>query len=414
MPAQTFAVFDLETTGLHPGGHDRIIEFAVVTLDPGGQVLDRWETLINPQRDLGPQRIHGLTAAEVRRAPTFADIADEIAYRLDGSVLVAHNLRFDASFLRHELLHAGQDAPDAVLDAGLCTLNLARSFELPRPYSLAALCELMSIVNQAPHAAAGDALATAELLQRYLDLDPEWDGWHAKLAAASALQRRPEAPALRPVAVARRRAGLPVDEPHFLERIATHASPAATSAAAEEYFHLLGTVLLDRVISATEADALVGFAATVGLTRSDCAALHEEYLVALVAAALDDGIITDAEHAELTSVADLLAIDPQRRTELLEEGERRQARQAEAPAPMVPRTGIAPGSRIVLTGQLSRPKAEIAADLENAGYVVADSVTKKVALVVAADPDSMSGKAEKARKYGIPVVGEGFVGELVA
>ncbi|WP_292708318.1 BRCT domain-containing protein [Microbacterium sp. 67-17] len=33
-------------------------------------------------------------------------------------------------------------------------------------------------------------------------------------------------------------------------------------------------------------------------------------------------------------------------------------------------------------------------------------VTKKVRLVVAADPDSLSGKARKARDYGIPIVGE--------
>lgn len=414
MTAQTFAVFDVETTGLRPAGNDRIIEFALVTLDRGGRVLDRWETLVNPQRDLGPQRIHGLTAAEVRRAPTFAEVAEEIAYRLDGSVLVAHNLRFDAAFLQQELRRVGRDAPDPARDAGLCTLSLARSFGLPKPYGLAALCELLSIVNHAPHAAAGDALATAELMQRYLDLEPEWDGWDTTLAAASALARRPEVPAPRRTAVPRRGAGLAAAEPHFLERIATHAIPQASSEAAEQYFDLLGGVLLDRVISATEADALVDFAEAVGLSRTDCAALHEEYLVALAAAALADDVVTADEHAELATVADLLAIGSQRRDDLIGEGRRRHDAAAEATARTAPGMRVAPGTRIVLTGQLSRPKAELTAELEGAGYVVAGSVTKKVALVVAADPDSMSGKAEKARKYGIPVVGEGFVGKLVS
>jgi DNA polymerase-3 subunit epsilon len=40
-------------------------------------------------------------------------------------------------------------------------------------------------------------------------------------------------------------------------------------------------------------------------------------------------------------------------------------------------------------------------------------VTKKVKLVVAADPDSLSGKARKARDYGIPVVGEDALGRLL-
>jgi DNA polymerase-3 subunit epsilon len=42
----------------------------------------------------------------------------------------------------------------------------------------------------------------------------------------------------------------------------------------------------------------------------------------------------------------------------------------------------------------------------SAGLVPHTAVTKKVRLVVAADPDSMSGKARKAESYGIPVVNE--------
>ena len=58
MTAAGFAVIDLETTGLFAGGHDRIVEIAVVHTDAHGSVTGAWETLVNPQRDLGPQRIH--------------------------------------------------------------------------------------------------------------------------------------------------------------------------------------------------------------------------------------------------------------------------------------------------------------------------------------------------------------------
>ena len=50
-----YAVVDLETTGLFPGGQDRIIEIAVVLTDRTGEVEETWWTLVNPERDLGPQ-----------------------------------------------------------------------------------------------------------------------------------------------------------------------------------------------------------------------------------------------------------------------------------------------------------------------------------------------------------------------
>jgi len=61
----------------------------------------------------------------------------------------------------------------------------------------------------------------------------------------------------------------------------------------------------------------------------------------------------------------------------------------------------------VLTGgEMSLPRSAIELELVARGFTPWPAVTKKVALVVAADPDSLSGKARKARDYGIPVVGE--------
>lgn len=74
---------------------------------------------------------------------------------------------------------------------------------------------------------------------------------------------------------------------------------------------------------------------------------------------------------------------------------------------------VLPGATVVLTGDMSRPRSELEAALTSAGYRVAGAVSKKVSLVVAADPDSLSGKARKAREYGIPVVGEGFLARLL-
>ncbi len=52
-------------------------------------------------------------------------------------------------------------------------------------------------------------------------------------------------------------------------------------------------------------------------------------------------------------------------------------------------------------------------ELRNLGLVPWAAVTKKVKLVVAADPDSLSGKARKARDYGIPIVNEQTLASLL-
>ena len=65
-----------------------------------------------------------------------------------------------------------------------------------------------------------------------------------------------------------------------------------------------------------------------------------------------------------------------------------------------------PGVRLVLTGEMNEPRERIERTLTSMGFVVKPGITKKTTLLVAADPDSLSGKAQKARQYGIPIVGE--------
>ena len=60
-----FAVVDFETTGILPSYHHRVVEIGVTHVDDDGTITGRWETLINPERDLGPQHIHGIRAADI-------------------------------------------------------------------------------------------------------------------------------------------------------------------------------------------------------------------------------------------------------------------------------------------------------------------------------------------------------------
>ena len=90
-PPHHLVVIDCETTGL--GSHDRIVEIAALTLDPRTwELTDEYDTLINPERDVGPVGIHGITASMVETAPTFPEIITTLARRLHGATLIAHNL----------------------------------------------------------------------------------------------------------------------------------------------------------------------------------------------------------------------------------------------------------------------------------------------------------------------------------
>ncbi|KAA2256930.1 hypothetical protein F0L68_25885 [Solihabitans fulvus] len=166
--ARGYAVVDVETTGLAAHGSDRVVEVAVVHLDLEGSVTGEWCTLVNPARDLGPQRIHRITAAEVRHAPSFHRIAGALAGQLAGRVLVAHNLGFDARFLAAEFDRAGVRVPVAA-EAGLCTMRLADHYLPDRAgRSLRACCDAAGVSLTDAHSALHDAHAAAALFAGYL------------------------------------------------------------------------------------------------------------------------------------------------------------------------------------------------------------------------------------------------------
>src|ERR1700690_1721792 len=93
-----WVVVDLKTTGLYPRT-DRIVEIGLVRVTADGRELDSWTTVVNPERDTGPVRIHGLSARDVRDAPPFRDIAPDLLGHLQSARLAAHNARFKTTFI---------------------------------------------------------------------------------------------------------------------------------------------------------------------------------------------------------------------------------------------------------------------------------------------------------------------------
>ncbi|MEV6009059.1 DEDDh family exonuclease [Streptomyces sp. NPDC051976] len=161
-----YAVVDVETTGL--GRDDRIVSAAVYRLDARGEVQDHWYSPVNPQRDPGPVWIHGLTSAALADAPLFPEIAAELAERLAGRVLVAHNAVFDWSMLAREYARARSAAP---VEQRLCTIVLAKELRLPLAnHKLESLAAHYGVVQQRAHHALDDARVLAEAFRPSLHL----------------------------------------------------------------------------------------------------------------------------------------------------------------------------------------------------------------------------------------------------
>jgi DNA polymerase-3 subunit epsilon len=162
-----------------------------------------------------------------------------------------------------------------------------------------------------------------------------------------------------------------------------------------EYCNMLDRVLEDRRLDAAEADLLAEVAAERGMSAYDVRVVYAAYYSDLHRVALADGVITKAERADLDAVAKMLRLDPQCADE-------------EDPAPRPPTSSKAllEGTNICFTGEMQQPRSECAAAAEAAGMVVQGGVTKKLDLLVVADPDSQSGNANKARRYGTRIVAE--------
>lgn len=185
MKKQEYAIVDIETTGGNASG-SRITEIAIVIHD-GTAVIDRWETLVNPQREipLAIFALTGITNEMVREAPVFDDIAEKVLELLTDRVFVAHNVNFDYSFVRHQLAEAGVKWTPRKL----CTVRAARKIKPGLPsYSLGNLCHSLDIILENRHRAGGDADATAILFSRLLEWDSE--GEIAKMIKKTAQDQR--------------------------------------------------------------------------------------------------------------------------------------------------------------------------------------------------------------------------------
>jgi DNA polymerase-3 subunit epsilon len=371
-------VVDVETTGVY--SHDRVIEVAAVTLSATGEIVDEWDTLVNPERDVGPTHIHGITGSMVSAAPRFVEVVPALTRRLDGEILVAHNLPFDSRMLSSEYGRAGSYLS---VGRGICTLSMSR-----QRLEVACSNHRFEIGNH--HRALADARATAKLLCAIgFDsscCEPARADWTSNLGVPRTLRRE---------LVDDSACGMP-----YLARLAFSAYHQECDSAALTYLDLLDWTLGDGCISESEQAQLLALACELGMTSDRIMAAHRQYLDELLAAALRDGIVTSVERQMLCRVASCLGLDSDVVGEVIGA--------CDQPAADF---RIESGMGVCFTGQATYPDGtelprEVLCCLaETMGLIVEESVTKKrCQVLVANDPCSQSGKAKKARQLGIPVV----------
>ncbi len=162
-----FTSFDTETTGLSRTT-DRIIEVGCVKFDRTG-IIGRWSSLVNPCRPV-PRMITELTHISMemlRNCPAADSVIPEFKNFTDGTVLVAHNARFDLNFINEE---CGRLGCKAAANSAIDTLQLARwAYPSLGKYSLSFLADRMGIRQTSAHRAADDADVCRQIFLRILE-----------------------------------------------------------------------------------------------------------------------------------------------------------------------------------------------------------------------------------------------------
>ncbi len=156
-----FLVVDTETNGL--GGDACELTEVGAVLVGGGELHDRWETLVRTERPLSRmiQRYTGITQDMVDAAPPAEAGLPDLAELLEGRVLVAHSAAFDRRVLQQAFVRADLDWPDPPV---LCTVALARRCApLVRQRKLVLLAASLGIEVEVAHRALADAETCARV-----------------------------------------------------------------------------------------------------------------------------------------------------------------------------------------------------------------------------------------------------------
>lgn len=162
MDLGNLAIVDIETTGTN-SNRDRVIEIGILRVE-NGKVVSTWQSLIDPGQYLPIEisNMTGIQQMDLEKASSWRHMSDTIEELLEGCIFVAHNARFDYSFVKREQSRIGKK----MLQKQLCTVRLARRlYPEMASHSLGSLIDRFGINFQRRHRALDDALATWEFVK---------------------------------------------------------------------------------------------------------------------------------------------------------------------------------------------------------------------------------------------------------
>ncbi|MGB1244740.1 MAG: exonuclease domain-containing protein [Porticoccaceae bacterium] len=186
---EKMVLLDCETTGGKAPYH-RIIEIGLLVVEEG-RLVEKWQTFVDPRVPLPPfiQRLTGISPGMVAGAPEFSDIAEELLSKLEGRTLVAHNARFDYSFLKNEFERAGISYNAKPLCSVKFSRNLYPQF---KRHGLSQIIERFGLSIENRHRALDDA----EMIYKFFQKSSALFSEDEIAATCKTLLKRPSLPTL--------------------------------------------------------------------------------------------------------------------------------------------------------------------------------------------------------------------------
>ncbi len=159
---KTFVCYDLETTGLHFEGGDRIIEIGAVKIEDG-KITEKFESLVNPERNIseGASKVNHIYDSDVKDAPTASQALQDFYKFTRGAILIGYNsINFDNVFLIGQGKLERWNFDNACEDI----YRLAQKYVFGvKNYKLITIAEKLGVKLDNAHRAFYDTLATAEV-----------------------------------------------------------------------------------------------------------------------------------------------------------------------------------------------------------------------------------------------------------